>query len=166
MPPASNPDRSAGSAAATGERLRRLLAPAVTQTGYDLEDVSVTPAGRRSLVRVTVDSDAGVDLDAVAEVSRVVSAVLDEQDAVAGSYVLEVSSPGVERPLTEPRHWHRATGRLVRVPVAGQLTTGRVREVTGTGVMLEVDGHAREVGWAELGRGTVQIEFNRQEDEP
>ena len=89
--------------------------------GYDLEEVSVTAAGRRSLIRVTVDGDDGIDLDGIATVSRAVSEALDaaEQDgpAFAGPYVLEVSSPGVDRPLTEPRHWRRALGRLVTVPV-------------------------------------------------
>ncbi len=92
-----------------------LLAPVVAAAGYDLEDVTVTAAGRRSLVRVIVDADEGVDLDGVADVSRAVSNALDDGDAFAGPFVLEVSSPGVDRPLTEPRHWRRARGRLVTV---------------------------------------------------
>ena len=119
--PTGAPGRAAGSTRAgqTREHLLDVLAPVVAATGYDLEDVTVTSAGRRSLVRVIVDADGGVDLDAVAEVSRVVSEALDgDADggaAFAGPYVLEVSSPGVDRPLTEPRHWRRAIGRLVQV---------------------------------------------------
>jgi len=104
---------------ATAQHLLEVLAPVVSATGHDLEDVNVTSAGRRSLVRVVVDADGGVDLDAVAEVSRVVSEALDADapggPAFAGPYVLEVTSPGVDRPLTEPRHWRRAVGRLVQV---------------------------------------------------
>jgi ribosome maturation factor RimP len=161
MPPAS----AGRSASDARERLLETLRPVVRSTGYELEDVSVTSAGRRSLVRVSVDTDgpgAGIDLDGVAVVSRAVSDALDADDATfAGPYVLEVSSPGVDRPLTEPRHWRRATGRLVQVPVGERSITGRVHEVTDTGVILDVDGTEHEYGWAELGRGKVQVEFNR-----
>jgi ribosome maturation factor RimP len=156
---------------ATAQHLLEVLAPVVSATGHDLEDVSVTAAGRRSLVRVVVDSDDGVDLDAIADVSRVVSEALDADtpggSAFAGPYVLEVTSPGVDRPLTEPRHWRRAVGRLVHVRVGGpdgETVTGRVRSADGAGVVLDVDGAARDIGWDELGAGRVQVEFNRGGD--
>jgi ribosome maturation factor RimP len=146
------------------DRLAALVGPVVTAAGYELEAVSVSRAGRRTLLRVVVDSEHGVSLDAVAEVSRAVSAALDaHEDAVGGSpYVLEVTSPGVDRPLTEPRHWRRATGRLVRVPVTGQGTVqGRVLRVDEAGVVLEVAGTERPLRYGELGKGAVQVEFNR-----
>ena len=94
--------------------LRALLAPVVEGLGLDLEDVEVTAAGRRRRVCVVVDRDGGIDLDAVADVSKSVSDVLDASDALGSApYVLEVTSPGVDRPLTQPRHWRRARGRLV-----------------------------------------------------
>jgi ribosome maturation factor RimP len=165
------PETAGGSAAQTRERLLGLLGPVVAAAGCDLEDVTVSVAGRRSLVRVSVDTDGGIDLDAVAEVSRVVSAAIDDTEAngpggvaFAGPYVLEVSSPGVDRPLTEPRHWRRALGRLVTVQVAGKPTTGRVLETSGSGVTLEIDGARRDIGWADLGRATVEVEFNRPSD--
>jgi ribosome maturation factor RimP len=145
--------------------LHELLAPVVAAAGYDLEDVTVTPAGRRSLVRVIVDADDGVDLDGVAEVSRAVSDVLDDGDAFAGPFVLEVSSPGVDRPLTEPRHWRRARGRLVAVQAGDEALTGRVTDTSGAGVVLDVDGTARELAWPDLGPGRVQVEFNRRSDD-
>jgi ribosome maturation factor RimP len=159
---------SAGrSAAQERERLLDVLAPVVERAGYDLEDVGVAAAGRRSLIRVVVDRDGGVDLDGVADVSRVVSDALDAADgesAFAEPYVLEVTSPGIDRPLSEPRHWRRATGRLVNVPVDGQVVTGRVDAVTDAGVRLALDAGHRDVGWAELGKGSVQVEFKRGED--
>jgi ribosome maturation factor RimP len=167
MPPAT----AGASAAQAREHLLGLLGPLVTDAGYDLEDVAVTSAGRRSLVRVTVDADGGIDLDAVAVVSRLVSDALDADTAspggpraLAGPYVLEVSSPGVDRPLTEQRHWRRAAGRLVAVDVAGRPVTGRVSAVAASGVTLDVDGASREVSWDTLGRGKVQVEFNRAGD--
>lgn len=163
MPPA-RPAHSAPTARVR-EQLLEVLGPVVAATGYDLEDLSVTSAGRRSLVRVIVDGDHGVDLDAIADVSRAVSQALDAAEpagaAFAGPYVLEVSSPGVDRPLTEPRHWRRASGRLVEVAVGDVTMVGRVLAADGDGVRLEVDGVARHVAWADLGRGRVQVEFNR-----
>jgi ribosome maturation factor RimP len=164
MPPAT----AGASAAQAREHLLDLLGPLVSAAGYDLEDVTVTSAGRRSLVRVTVDADGGIDLDAVAVVSRVVSDALDADAenpnsprALAGAYVLEVSSPGVDRPLTEPRHWRRALGRLVTAQKGESTVTGRVLAVDDTAVTLDVDGTPRPIAWAALGRGKVQVEFNR-----
>src|SRR3954471_22234941 len=117
-------------------RLAGWIEPVVGAAGYDLEELVVTPAGRRSVVRVVVDRDAGVTLDDIAEVSRAVSAALDENDGELGRapYVLEVTSPGVDRPLTEPRHWRRNTGRLVTVAVG---PAGSAEQVTAW--VLEVD---------------------------
>ncbi len=159
-------------------RLAGWIEPVVGAAGYDLEELVVTPAGRRSVVRVVVDRDEGVSLDDVAEVSRAVSAVLDENDGELGRapYVLEVTSPGVDRPLTEPRHWRRNTGRLVAVTVgpAGspEQVTGRITAVDDAGVTLAVEKPGkpgarrkpptpRQVPWAQLGAGRVQVEFAR-----
>lgn len=151
------------------QRLLALLAPVVETAGYDLEDVAVTPAGRRSLVRVSVDADGGIDLDGVAEVTRAVSDALDADTpggpAFAGPYVLEVSSPGVDRPLTEPRHWRRNVNRLVTVSVDGVQTTGRIVAVDDAGVTLLVGSTNREARWTALGPGKVQVEFNRTGEE-
>jgi ribosome maturation factor RimP len=162
-------------------RLTGWIEPVVGAAGYDLEELVVTPAGRRCIVRVVVDRDSGVTLDDIAEVSRAVSAVLDDNDGELGRapYVLEVTSPGVDRPLTEPRHWRRNLGRLVTVPVgpagATEQVTGRVTEVEGAGITLAVEAKAkpgakkrpptpRHVPWSELGTGRVQVEFGRHGD--
>ena len=172
MPPAttgaSAARASAGSAAKAREVLHGLLDPVVTAAGYDLEDITVSSAGRRSVLRVIVDADGGVDLDAVAAVSRVVSETLDADPAadqvLRGAYVLEVSSPGVDRPLTQPRHWRRAVGRLVSVDVSGVPVTGRVISADDSGVRLDVDGKVASQTWDRLGPGRVQVEFNRADD--
>jgi ribosome maturation factor RimP len=159
-------------ASADPERISDLLEPAVTAMGMDLEDVRITSAGRRRLLRVVVDSDGGVSLDDIALVSRELSATLDRASAMGEApYTLEVSSPGVDRPLTEPKHWRRAVGRLVTVPLrsqprsatdgqAGSLAvTGRVTGTDSRGVWLDVDGQSREFDYSELGPGRIQIEF-------
>jgi ribosome maturation factor RimP len=155
--------------AASRARLVQLLSPAVQATGHDLEDVSVSPAGRRKVVRVVVDKDGGVTLDAIAEVARVVSDLLDTPEGdqlLAGAYTLEVSSPGVDRPLTEPRHWRRNVGRLVKAKLAdGSTVTGRVRDAADAEVVLDVDGAPRTLLVGEVASAYVQVEFARTAEE-
>jgi ribosome maturation factor RimP len=167
------------------ERLERLAGPVVRAAGMDVESVEVTPAGRRHVVKIVVDADGGVSLDDMAEVSRALSRELDTSDALGDTpYTLEVSSPGVDRPLTEPRHWRRAAGRLVRVPATPQessaqessgqrpsageaernttrILRGRVVSAGEDGVVLDIDGEQRTFGYAELGPGRVELEFGR-----
>jgi ribosome maturation factor RimP len=161
-------------------RLAGAIEPVVGAAGYDLEELVITPAGRRSVVRVVVDRDSGVTLDDIAEVSRAVSDALDQFDEGMGRtpYVLEVTSPGVDRPLTEARHWRRNLGRLVTVAIgpagATEKVTGRITEVDDAGVVLAVEAAGkpgakkrpptpRQVPWAQLGAGQVQVEFGRPE---
>jgi ribosome maturation factor RimP len=175
--PVAGPARASGSADA--ERLAGLLEPAVRAIGMDLEGVRVTSAGRRRLLRVVVDADGGVSLDDIERVSRELSAVLDQAAAMGEApYTLEVSSPGVDRPLTEPRHWRRAAGRLVTAPLAPQeqvsadrsagqpSVQGRVRQADARGVTLDIEGEARQFSYGELGPGRIQIEFARLDDGP
>ncbi|HEU4911218.1 MAG TPA: ribosome maturation factor RimP [Actinomycetes bacterium] len=141
-----------------------LLGPVVSDSGLDLEDVVVTPAGKRRLVRVVVDQDGGVGLDTVAQVSTAVSAALDESDAMGASpYVLEVTSPGVDRPLSLPRHWRRAVDRLVKATLAdGSTVTGRVLESDDDGVVLDLDGTPTRYAYADVTSARAQVEFNRR----
>jgi ribosome maturation factor RimP len=146
-------------------QLSDLLAPVVSAVGLDLEDVTVARAGSRSVVRVVVDSDEGLDLDAVAEVSRRISAVLDEADDVLrGAYVLEVTSPGVDRPLTAPRHWRRNRNRLLRVVrTDGSEVVGRLRETSDDpagAARLETGDGPVSLPYADVRRATVEVEFS------
>ena len=152
-------------ASSQADGVRSLAEPAAAAAGLVLDGVTVTPAGRRRVLRVTVDlpEDAvgGVPLEAVASASQALSAALDASDVMGGTpYVLEVSSPGVDRPLTERRHWMRARGRLVRAALtAGGELTDRLTAVDDDGVLL---GETR-LTWAELGRGRIEVEFNRRD---
>lgn len=144
--------------------------------GLDLEDLAVRRAGRRALVTVVVDSDGGPSLDDVAEATRAVSEALDGDPDGAGldgpalrlldgPYTLEVTSPGVDRPLALPRHWHRAQSRLVRAVLRdGTDVTGRVRRVDGEAVVLDVGGSERTLDLGQVARATVQVEFSRKDD--
>lgn len=155
------------------ERLRGLLEPLVSKRGLDLEEIAVTPAGKRRVLRVVVDADDGVQLDTCAELSRAFSELLDESDAMGGApYVLEVTSPGADRPLTGQRHYRRAVGRLVKAQLTpeagGGELTARITGVDDEGIDLEVPGvkgrkpTTRRLAFGEIAKARVEIEFNRK----
>lgn len=159
-----------GATSARAEQIAGLLEPVVCSAGFDLEDLIVTQAGRRSVVKVIVDSDHGVSLDEVAELSRACSAELDGPgDDLVGrqAYTLEVTSPGVERPLHLPRHWRRNRHRLVSTSIDDRAVLARVLEADDDGVELEVqaapgiEAGNRRIDYRRLGSGRVQVEFNR-----
>ena len=161
-PPPAPPRVDLGAAKA---RVRDVIEPVIAAAGYYLEGLSLSRAGRRHVVRVLVDGDRGINLDDVAVVSRAISAALDAAEesggeVLAGEYQLEVGSPGVDRPLTQPRHWRRNVGRLVAV----NGLTGRVSAADDEGIVLDVAGAAREIAYPDLGPGKVQIEFTRMDE--
>lgn len=152
------PDR--GSLAAA---LRPVVAEAVGTIGFDLEALDVSSAGRRRLVKVVVDADDGVELDRLPDVSRAVSAALDDHDEVlAGPYTLEVTSPGVDRPLTRPRHWKRARLRLVRIRRHdGTEYTARVGAADDSGAQVLVNGELRRLEYSSVAKAVVEVEFRQ-----
>jgi ribosome maturation factor RimP len=164
------PARVAGGASVDEARIADVIRPVIAAAGMDLESVRVTAAGRRRLLRVVVDSDRGVSLDDAAAISRELSTALDTV-AVMGDfpYTLEVSSPGVDRPLTDQRHWRRAVGRLVQVTVSdsdgARPVSGRVAAADADGVTLDVEGARRRFPYAVLGPGAIQLEFGHPPSE-
>ena len=123
---------------AVAERVEHTLSPVVSDHGFDLEAVEVQPAGRRRLVRVLVDRDGGVTLDDIASLTKLLSDHLDATDAMGEQpYVLEVSSPGVGRALTLPRHWRRNRDRKVKVTTSdGEVVMARIGDSDESGVTL------------------------------
>jgi ribosome maturation factor RimP len=154
-----------GARAASAEeaRIADAINAVVHASGMDLESVRVSAAGRRRLLRVVVDSDRGVSLDDAAAVSREMSLVLDRLQVMGDfPYTLEVSSPGVDRPLTEPRHWRRATGRLVTVTLTqGEILTGRIVQADDEAVIVDTEGVHSRFPYDVLGAGAIQVEFGR-----
>jgi ribosome maturation factor RimP len=152
---------------AVRDRIEQELATPLSALGLDVEAVELTPAGRRRILRIAVDADGGVTLDDVADATRTVSDVLESSPAVQEAlgehpYTLEVTSRGVDRPLTLPRHWRRNADRLVRVTTAeGETVTGRIVGVADHAATIDVDGTRREVAYAEVAKALVQVEFNR-----
>ena len=153
---ASRPD-------ATRDEIENELIDPLAALGLDVEAVEITPAGKRRVLRVAVDKDGGVTLDDVADATREVSRVIDDSDVMGEQpYTLEVTSRGVDRPLTLPRHWRRNVDRLVKVTLeGGETVTGRILESGDSAATLDVSGQRREVAFDDVAKALVQIEFKR-----
>jgi ribosome maturation factor RimP len=166
--------------AVDADRVAALAEPVIHALDLDLEGIRITAAGRRRVLRLIVDGDGGVSLDTIALASRELSAVLDDSEVMGEvPYTLEVSSPGVDRPLTERRHWRRAIGRLVTAPLVTEplaadpagdgeagpaMIEGRVTGASAAGITLDVAGESRQFGYGDLGPGRIKIEFARLAD--
>ena len=151
---------------AVREQIEREIADPLRALDLDVEAVELTPAGKRRVLRIAVDGDNGVTLDEVAAATKLVSELLDASDALGEQpYTLEVTSRGVDRPLTLPRHWRRNADRLVKVTLSDdEVVTGRIGVSSDTEVTLDVEGEARVVGYDQIAKALVQIEFNRKRD--
>ncbi|GAB3157517.1 ribosome maturation factor [Myceligenerans halotolerans] len=151
--------------------VRRIVGPVVDDADLYLEEVRVTRAGNRSVVRITLDLPetriGSLDSDTLGEVSRAVSGALDDGDVVSGAYTLEISTPGTSRALTTARHFRRARTRLVTLTPAGggAVVSGRLTEVTGDGdaTVLVLDG-SRQVPLSGVREGRIEVELNRPDD--
>lgn len=145
------------------QQVAELATPIASARGADVEFVTIRRAGRRTVVVVAVDADGGISLDDIAALTPELSAALDETDLMGEApYTLEVSSPGVHRPLTLPRHWRRNVNRVVRVQRAeGGTVTGRVMHCDDDCVTLTVDGAALVLAYTDVVKAVVQVEFGQ-----
>ncbi len=148
------------------ERIVELVSDLLTEEGYDLEDVVVTAAGKHSTVRLLVDSDAGLSLDEAARLSRLVSETFDAvSDFGESPYMLEVTSPGVGRPITEDRHWRRAQGRKAKIQLAEETIVGRVGELVGDEIRVVLPDRSgpvvRAIPLGEIRHAVVEVEFSK-----
>ncbi len=151
------------------DRVIELVSELVQSKGYDVEDVVVTNAGKHSAVRIMVDSDAGIELDAAAEISRLVSELFDSLEEIGEApYTLEVTSPGIDRPLTAERHWRRARGRKARIDLADETVVGRIGVLGEDSVAVVMNGRGgltvRELPLADVQKAVVQVEFSKPSD--
>jgi ribosome maturation factor RimP len=151
--------------AATASRIEEELIAPLASLGLDVEAVELTAAGKRRVLRIAVDKDGGVTLDEVADATRAVGEVLDGSDVMGQQpYTLEVTSRGVDRPLTLPRHWRRNQDRLVKVtPHDGEPVVGRITASDDDSATLDVEGTTQVVGFSDVKKAMVQIEFNRKQ---
>ena len=146
--------------------LTELLNPAVTRAGFVLEEVSVTPVGKRRLISVVVDCEnRNPSLDEVTVVSKEASSILDTYSQLGEMpFTLEVTTPGIDRPLTELRHWKKNIGRLVKItPNTGEKYIARIKEVLPREVVLELKNQESKVQFSDIARSQIEVEFNRKE---
>jgi ribosome maturation factor RimP len=152
------------------DQVSELVTPAVSDLGYYLEDVHVATPGNHRIVTCIVDGDSSLNLDQVTSVSRVISERLDEAAFMGETpFTLEVTSPGVDRPLTQPRHFAKNVDRLLRIiKIDGSEITGRILSNTDNDVTLTVavkkETTEQTISLAEIKRAVVEIEFNRKDD--
>ena len=152
------------------DQISELVTPAVSDLGFYLEDVHIATPGSHRIVTCIVDGDASLNLDQVTSVSRVISELLDEAAFMGETpFTLEVTSPGVDRPLTQPRHFAKNVDRLLKIiKLDGSEVTGRIlsnteRDVTLT-VAVKKETIEQTVSLSEIKRAVVEIEFNRKDD--
>lgn len=152
------------------DQISELVTPAVSDQGFYLEDVHVATPGSHRIVTCIVDGDASLNLDQVTTVSRVISELLDEAAFMGEApFTLEVTSPGVDRPLTQPRHFAKNIDRLLKIiKLDGSEVTGRIISNTDQDVTLTVavkkETIEQTVSLSEIKRAVVEIEFNRKDD--
>ncbi|MEI8357750.1 MAG: ribosome maturation factor RimP [Deltaproteobacteria bacterium] len=135
------------------DTVTRLVEPVAQERGMELVDVEFHPAGRRSVLRLTMDREGGIGLDELAEASREVGDLLDAHDAVPGIYTLECSSPGINRPLRKAADFARFIGKPVRVKTHAPIDGVRVF----VGRLAAADPETIEVEDASRGRVVVPI---------
>ena len=146
-----------------------LISPAVTEAGFFLEEVLIASPGSHRIVTCVVDGPTPLNLDQVTVASRVISELLDTAEIMGESpFTLEVTSPGVDRPLTQPRHWTKNLTRLIKVTLSdGAVITGRLTEFdeVNTKLVENIKGRIKEhtVAFADIKRAVVEIEFNRKD---
>jgi len=152
------------------DKITELVQPAVEQAGFFLEDVHVVSPGKHRIITCIVDGQTPLNLDQVTSVSRDISELLDSADFMDDTaFTLEVTSPGVDRPLTLPRHWQKNLNRLVKVvKVDGSVVNGRITTIEDSNVVLleDIKGKTKEhaLSLNDVKRATVEIEFNRKGD--
>jgi len=135
------------------QKLWNRIDPYVAAEGIELDDVEILGGGQ--IVRVTVDSDEAVGVDRIAELSRGISRLIDADDPFKGSYTLEVSSPGLERKLTRPRHFEKSVGKQVKVKTFRDVDgtkehKGFITTTGEAGFTVETDGHEREIAYDDV----------------
>jgi len=146
--------------------LIELLGPVITKSGFVLEEITVTPVGKRRLVAVVIDrEESNPSLDEVTVVSKEVSAILDNYSQMGEvPFTLEVTTPGIDKPLVMPRHWKKNIGRLVKItPKQGEKYVARIKGYADDQVTLELKNEILILTLSDVAKAQIEVEFNRKE---
>ena len=143
------------------EQVAAVITPAIQALGFYVEDISITTAGRRSMLTVIVDGDTHLSLDQVTVATKAISEIVENLPTLGNNpFTLEVTSPGLDRPLTKPRHWRKNKDRLIKIVLKdGKEILGRIKDSTEADVTVD----EQTVKFADIKRATVEIEFNRKD---
>ena len=141
------------------EEISAAITPALTALGFYLEDLNISSAGKRSLLTVIVDADRHLSLDEVTQATKAISKIVENIPALGATpFTLEVTSPGVDRPLTKPRHWRKNINRLVKIILQdGKEIKGRIKSASEISATID----EVEISYADIKRANLEIEFKQ-----
>jgi ribosome maturation factor RimP len=141
------------------EQVAAVITPAIEALGFYVEDISITSAGRRSMLTVIVDGDTHLSLDQVTVATKAISEIVENLPTLGNNpFTLEVTSPGLDRPLTKPRHWRKNKDRLIKIVLNnGKEINGRIKDSTDDEVIVD----EQKVAFVDIKRATLEIEFKQ-----
>ena len=141
------------------EEISAAITPALTALGFYLEDLNISSAGKRSLLTVIVDADRHLSLDEVTQATKAISEIVENIPALGATpFTLEVTSPGVDRPLTKPRQWRKNINRLVKIILQdGEEIKGRIKSASEISATID----EVEISYADIKRANLEIEFKQ-----
>ena len=141
------------------EQVLAVITPAIESLGFYIEDINITSAGKRSMLTVVVDGDTHLSLDQVTVVTKAISEIVENLPTLGNNpFTLEVTSPGLDRPLTKPRHWRKNQDRLIKIVLTdGKEIKGRIKESTETSVTV----NEQVINFADIKRATLEVEFKK-----
>lgn len=141
------------------EEISAVITPALTSLGFYLEDLNITSAGKRSLLTVIVDADRHLSLDEVTVATKAISEIVENIPALGSTpFTLEVTSPGIDRPLTKPRHWRKNINRLVKIVLLdGSQITGRIKQAGESAATIDES----VINYLDIKRANLEIEFKQ-----
>ena len=141
------------------EQVLAVITPAIESLGFYIEDITITSAGKRSMLTVIVDGDTHLSLDQVTVATKAISEIVENLPTLGNNpFTLEVTSPGLDRPLTKPRHWQKNIDRLIKIVLTdGKEIKGRIKESTETSVTV----NEQVINFADIKRATLEVEFKK-----
>ena len=145
------------------EDISAAVTPALSALGFYLEDVTITSAGRRSMLTIIVDGDTHLSLDQVTSATKAIGEIVEGLQSLGDTpFTLEVTSPGLDRPLTKPRHWRKNIDRLVKIILLdGSVVNGRIKSATETDVLVD----DVSIEFSAIKRATLEVEFKQGKNE-
>ncbi len=142
------------------EQVLAVITPAIESLGFYVEDITITSAGKRSMLTVIVDGDTHLSLDQVTVATKAISEIVENLPTLGNNpFTLEVTSPGLDRPLTKPRHWRKNQDRLIKIVLTnGKEIKGRIKDSTENAVTVD----EQTINFADIKRATLEVEFKKE----